>query len=116
MQDFDDAVAQVERAAGGILPPAYREWLRQHRSGPSNQRQTPFDVEELLETQRLVQHVLPPGTLAIGDDGYGNLVLLRFSDGSIEWWFHERHPSDIETETIRPSFPAFLELIAAGEV
>ena len=52
MRDFENAVAQVEHAAGGTLPPEYREWLRQHRPGPSDHRQTPFDLEELLKTQR----------------------------------------------------------------
>jgi hypothetical protein len=116
MDDFEAAVAQVERASGGVLPPEYREWLRQHKRGPSDHRQTPFDLDELLKTQRIVQRVIPLGTLAIGDDGYGNLVLLRFSDGSIEWHRHERLPDDPETETIRPSFTAFVELIAKGEV
>jgi len=116
MPEFEKVVAQVEGAAGGALPVQYREWLRQHRPGPSDHRQTPFDIEELLKTQRLVQEVIPPGTLAIADDGYGNLVLLRFSDGSIEWWNHEREPDDLDTETIAPSFEAFLELASKGEV
>jgi hypothetical protein len=116
MQDFENAVAQVERASGGALPSHYREWLRQHRRGPSDHRQTPFDIVELLETQRLVQDAIPPGTLAIGDDGYGNLVLLRFADGSIEWWNHERELNNFETETIRSSFAEYLDLIAEGEV
>lgn len=116
MSDFEDAVAQVERTAGGTLPSEYREWLRRHTPGPGDHRQTPFDLTELLETQRLVQDAIPPGTLAIGDDGYGNLVLLRFSDGSIEWWWHERSLENHETETIRPSFAEFLHLIAKGEV
>ena len=116
MQNFEDAVAQVERTAGGVLPHAYREWLRQHRRASSDHRQTPFDLEELLKTQGLVQNVIPPRTLAIGEDGYGNLVLLRLSDGSIEWWCHERKSGDPKTNTIRPSFEEFLKLIAKGEV
>jgi hypothetical protein len=116
MQSFDETVARVEQAAGGALPREYREWLRHCRPGPTDHRQTPFGIDDLLETQRLVQNAIPPGTLAIGRDGYGNLVLLRFSDGSIEWWCHDRYPDDQETQTIRPSFEAFLELIAKGEV
>lgn len=116
MQNFDDAIAQIERASEGTLTADYREWLRQHRPGPSDHRQTPFGVAELIETQRLVQDVIPRGTLAIGDDGYGNLVLLRFADGSIEWWNHEREPGDFATETIRSSFAEYLDLIAKGEV
>lgn len=116
MPDFDEAVAQIERTCGGELPPDYRNWLQEYRPGPSDHRQTPFDVAELIETQRLVQDVIPPGTLAIGDDGYGNLVLLRFADGSIEWWNHERELGNFKTETIRPSFAEYLDLIAKGEV
>ncbi|ANP47564.1 hypothetical protein ATE48_17475 [Candidatus Viadribacter manganicus] len=116
MQEFEEAVAQVERASGGVLPAEYRHWLRTHKPGPTDHRQTPFDLSELLKTQRLVQDVIPPGTLAIGDDGYGNLVLLRFTDGAIEWWHHERESNDVSTDTIRPSFTAYLELIAKGEV
>ncbi len=73
-------------------------------------------IEELLKAQRLVQQVIPRGSLAIAHDGYGNQVLLRFSDGSIEWWSHEREPDDHRTETIAPSFESYLELIAKGEV
>ena len=115
MADFEEFVAQVELIADGALPADYREWLRRHESGASAHRQTPFDLQELLSTQRIVQDVIPPKTLAIGDDGHGNLILLRLSDGSIEWWCHEREAGDFQTETIRPSFSDYLHLIAEGE-
>ena len=116
MADFDDIISRVEQTAGGTLPADYLEWLRLHRPSDDDHRQTPFDVGKLVETQRIVQDVIPPGTLAIGDDGYGNLVLLRFVDGSIEWWSHERNEADHQTKSIRPSFLEYLELIAQGEV
>ncbi len=115
MAEFEELVTQVERVAGGALPSDYREWLRRHEPGASDHRQTPFDLQELLRTQRIVQDVIPPKTLAIGDDGHGNLVLLRLSDGSIEWWCHEREAEDFQTETIRPSFADYLHLIAERE-
>jgi hypothetical protein len=115
MHEFDDAIAEVERRAGGQLPDDYRQWLLQHRKSPSDHQQTPYDLDELRETQRLVQDAIPPGHLAIGADGYGNQVLLRFSDGSIEWWCHEDQP-EYGTDTIRPSFEEFMRLVAQGEV
>ena len=54
--------------------------------------------------------------LAIGGDGYGNLVLMRLSDGSVEWWPHERPTDDVQTTTICRSFADYLDLIAKGEV
>ena len=75
-----------------------------------------IDLNQLLEVQRLVQDVIPPGTVAIGDDGYGNLVLLRFADGSIEFWDHERELNDFATETICPSFAAYLEFLTISPV
>ncbi|ABI77679.1 conserved hypothetical protein [Hyphomonas neptunium ATCC 15444] len=116
MADFDEIISRAEQTAGGILPKEYLEWLRLHRPSDDDHRQTPFSIGELVETQRTVQDVIPPGTLAIGNDGYGNLVLLRFVDGSIEWWSHERNEANHKTKSIRPSFPEYLELIAQGEV
>ena len=116
LSDFEDIISRVEQTAGGNLPTGYREWLRTYRPSDDDHRQIPFDVAELVETQRIVQDVIPAGTLAIGNDGYGNLVLLRFADGSIEWWSHEHLDGNHETKTIRPSFPEYLELIAQGEV
>jgi len=115
MEVFEKALQQVEREAAGVLPDHYRNWLRKHRRRSSQDRRTPFDLDELLQTQRLVQDVLPAGTLAVGDDGYGNLMLLRFSNGAIEWWDHEREFGDDRTEFVASSFEAFLEQLGAGE-
>ena len=76
----------------------------------------PFEPEEALATNRLVHDVLPAGTLAISDDGYGNFFLLRFSDGSIEWWDHERHLGDEATDKIAPSFLEFLNYLSRLEL
>ena len=116
MRELEAAVTQVEQRLGAPLPGEYRLWLFQHRSIPTDHRQSPFEVIELLETQRLVQDVLPPGHLAIGPDGYGNLVLLRLCDGSVEWWSPDHEPSDRRTDTIAASFSNYLELISSGQV
>jgi hypothetical protein len=116
MRDFNDAMSQIERLSGGQLPVEYRQWLSMYQPMSTNSEHRPFDLNQLLEVQRLVQDVIPPGTVAIGDDGYGNLVLLRFADGSIEFWDHERELNDFATETICPSFAAYLEFLTISPV
>ena len=114
--DFEAKIEQVERKFGGKLPPDYVHWLKRHQPGPDDHAQTPYCLEQLINTQILIQDVLPQGMLAIGGDGYGNQVLFDSSTGGIEWWNHEREPDDQRTETIRPTFSSYLELIAKGEV
>ena len=109
-ETFETKIERIQRAANVKLPQDYVDWLAQHRRKPDDEGDTPFDVDQLLETQRIVQDILPQGTVAIGDDGYGNLVLIRCSDGSILWQFHE----DLDDiEVVGSSIHAFLERVAA---
>ena len=110
-EDHAALLQRIEHFAGCSLPHSYAEWLSAPRTEPPDSRL--FDMAKLLETQRIVQAVLPAGSIAIAEDGYGNLFLMQCADGSVVWWFHELdEEGHNRVEPIADSFAAFLDELA----
>lgn len=126
-----DAIAEIEQTLGAQLPRDYVSFLFTHRaveeagmylaSNPdywglrmlfdTNDEPLHSNVAEVL---RLVQDVIPPGTLPIAEDWSGNMYLLvckGTNQGHVVWWSHERELGDISVDRVANSFSQFKALI-----
>jgi SMI1 / KNR4 family (SUKH-1) len=130
MANEGDRLVRLEQAIGFRLPPDYRSFLSSHVEDADRPIQVVasnpdyLDVRTIFElgdganylqadeVHRIAGDALPPGMVAIADDGGGSFYLLDCRDtrevGSVYWWDHEQQQGEDRIDLVAPSFTEFL--------
>lgn len=134
-----DALSRLERQLGATLPDDYRRFMLEFNGGrpePSgfvfatgggksdsavryfltlDEREERYTIQQFLNQYR---DRIPPNTLPIACDSFGNLVLLDAGDrasGAVCFWDHEKENAEESTwdnvVVVAPSFSTFLSAL-----
>lgn len=127
-----DRVEAVQRALGVELPPDYRECIRLCHGGRPRQNAfwfddpvvgrmgsclgvllsfTEEDNENIVETYRSLRPHLPIRTVPFADDGGGDFMCFRYSEGiaypTVVYWPH----GEADVITLADSFSEFIDML-----
>ena len=129
----EERILSLEQKLGLTLPSDYRDFIATHRESSNRPPQVVssnpdyWGVSNIFElgdgasylqvdeNYRLVGDVIPKATVAIADDGAGNLFLLdcRLGSGRVDWWDHEQNLGEDRVEMAASSFTEFLSIFDA---
>jgi cell wall assembly regulator SMI1 len=125
----EESIQRLEQRIGQPLPPAYREFLRQHDGGPLelNNRavneifglgdEVP-DFASMWNALDRYRDRVPQWLLPVANDSFGNLFALSLraeDNGSVWFWDHEKEADEDEPPTednirrVAPDWPTFLD-------
>jgi hypothetical protein len=112
-----EQVMDLEKKLGCTFPPEYRDFLfttnvgtfsapARHGRGPGAPGVSVLfgvcgeEDGDLLAQREIYEGRIPAGYLAVGSDGGGNLICLRYSDGTVYFWDHEGEASGVDAPTM----------------